>query len=111
MIRGAFAFAALAFAAVAVAPRAAPAAECGFSGRDAVYADDHAPDRKLLASLAEAVRSAGHACPRARAAARCRHQDRIFYDVFCDGADYVLKLAKGARDLGGAEVAPVAKRP
>ena len=109
MIRGAALL--LVLALVAAAPRAADAAECGFSNRDAVYVDDHNPDRSLLASLAETIRGAGHACPKAHAAARCRQKDQIFYDVFCDGADYVLKLLKGSRDLGGAEVVPAPKRP
>lgn len=109
MNRGAFAFAA--FVLAAAGPGPVGAAECGFSSRDAVYVDDHGPDRGLLAALAEAVRGAGHICANARAAARCRQKDRIVYDVFCDGADYVLKLPKGARELAGAEVAPAAKRP
>lgn len=83
---------------------AAAASECGFSNRDAIFSDDRAEDRELLAALADAVRGAGHACPKALAAARCKVKGAIAFDVFCQGGDFIVRAETPAPPFDGATV-------
>lgn len=99
-------FAAALVLAVAFHYEARAASECGFSGRDANYVDDRAEDRALLNALAEAVREAGHACPKALAAARCKLSDGIGFDVFCQGGDFAIRTKTSAPPFDGATVRP-----
>lgn len=71
----------------------AAASECGFSNREAIFSDDRAEDRALLNALADAVRGAGHACPKALAAARCKVKGAVAFDVFCQDGDFVVRAA------------------
>ena len=80
------------------------ASECGFSNREAIFSDDQAEDRALLNALADAVRGAGHACPKALAAARCKVKGAVAFDVFCQGGDFVVRVATPAPPFDDATV-------
>ncbi len=82
----------------------AAASECGFSNREAIFSDDRAEDRALLNALADAVRGAGHACPKALAAARCKVKGAVAFDVFCQGGDFVVRAATPTPPFDGATV-------
>lgn len=90
----------------AVLGRDAAASECGFSNREAIFSDDRAEDRELLNALADAVRGAGHACPKALAAARCKVRDGVGFDVFCQGSDFAIRAKTSAPPFDGATVRP-----
>lgn len=85
---------------------ASAAGECGFSSREAIYVDDRAEDRPLLNALAEAVRGAGYACPKALAAARCKAKGAVAFDVFCQDADFVVRAQSATPPFDGATVRP-----
>lgn len=82
------------------------ASECGFSSRDAIFSDDRTEDRELLNALADAVRGAGHACPKALAAARCKVKGAVAFDVFCQGGDFVVRAETAVPPFDGATVRP-----
>lgn len=83
---------------------AAAASECGFSNREAIFSDDRVEDRMLLNALADAVRGAGHACPKALAAARCKVKGAVAFDVFCQGGDFVVRAETAVPPFDGATV-------
>ena len=86
--------------------RDAAASECGFSNREAIFSDDRTEDRELLNALADAVRGAGHACPKALAAARCKIKGAVAFDVFCQGGDFAIRAKTSAPPFDGATVRP-----